>query len=207
VSEYVYSGLIGGLWLAWLIYWFSAARDVKPVSHHESLPSRFSYMAPLLLGGIVMSLAHAPLPWLNARFLPRTILIYGIGVAILVAGLFETVWARRHLGRNWSGTITVKEGHSLVRSGPYGYVRHPIYSGLILALIGTAIAIGEWRGLVGTFLIAASFAIKLSLEERMLAPVFGEELVRYRAEVPALFPRLVGGRASGSDRRNGGKPG
>jgi protein-S-isoprenylcysteine O-methyltransferase Ste14 len=195
LSEHVYSGLVGGLWLAWLIYWLVAARDVKPVSRGETLPSRLAYMVPLLLGGIVMSLSHSPGPWLNARFLPRTILVYGIGVAILTVGLLVTVWARRHLGRNWSGTITVKHGHELVRSGPYRYVRHPIYSGLILALIGTAIAIGEWRGLVGAVLIAVSFAIKLSFEERMLAPVFGEELVRYRAEVPALFPRIFNDRS------------
>jgi protein-S-isoprenylcysteine O-methyltransferase Ste14 len=192
LSGHVFSGLIGGVWLAWLIYWLLAARDVKPVRQHETLSSRLTYMVPLFLGGITMSLSRAPAPWLNARFLPRGLVVSGIGLAVLVAGLLVTVWARRHLGRNWSGTITVKEEHSLVRGGPYRYVRHPIYSGLILALIGTVIGIGDWRALIGAALIAVSFAIKLSFEERMLAPVFGEQLVRYRAEVPALFPHIFG---------------
>ena len=77
----------------------------------------------------------------------RSFSAYWIGLALLCAGLAFAVWARVELGRNWSGSVTVKEGHELIRSGPYAYVRHPIYTGLIAALIGTAVIIGTLRAL------------------------------------------------------------
>ena len=80
---------------------------------------------------------------------------------MVAAGLAFAVWARVYLGRNWSGTVTVKQDHELIRSGPYGFVRHPIYTGLLLAMLGTAIAIGEWRGLVAFALFTIGFLLKL----------------------------------------------
>lgn len=71
--------------------------------------------------------------------------LYWLGLLMVICGLAFAVWARIHLGRNWSGTVTVKEDHELIRSGPYGIVRHPIYTGLLLAIAGTAIVFGEWR--------------------------------------------------------------
>ena len=110
---------------------------------------------------------------------------------MLAAGLGFAVWARRCLGRNWSGIVTVKQGHELIRSGPYALVRHPIYTGLLLAILGTASAIGEWRGLIAFVLITAGFVLKLRIEEDFISETFGEQYARYRAEVPALIPFIV----------------
>jgi protein-S-isoprenylcysteine O-methyltransferase Ste14 len=98
------------------------------------------------------------------------------------------VWARRHIGSNWSGTVTVKTDHVLVRTGPYGWARHPIYTGLLTAILGTAIARGDLRGLLGVVLCTIAFVIKLRIEERWMREVFGEEYRRYSKEVPALVP-------------------
>ena len=87
--------------------------------------------------------------------------------------------------------VTVKHDHELVRSGPYALVRHPIYSGVLLALIGTTLAIGRWRGLPGLALIAAALLCKLTIEERFMSEQFGEAYARYRAEVPALIPFVL----------------
>ncbi len=86
--------------------------------------------------------------------------------------------------------VTLKQNHQLIRSGPYRYVRHPIYTGLLLSLLGTAIAIGEWHGFVSVAFIAAGFSRKIAIEERFLREAFPGEYDRYRAEVPALIPFL-----------------
>ena len=110
------------------------------------------------------------------------------GVALLAAGLAFAVWARVHLGRNWSGSVTVKAGHELIRTGPYGYVRHPIYTGLIAALLGTAITSGTVRAAVGFAIMVVAFLYKLRLEEAFMRETFPEEYPRYAAVVPRLIP-------------------
>ncbi len=125
---------------------------------------------------------------LQGRFLPRWDGWWWLGAVLVVAGLAWTMYARAVLGRNWSGTVTLKQEHELVRSGPYRWTRHPIYTGLLLALLGTAIALGEWRGVVGFLLVAVAFGYKLRVEERFMMSAFPAEYPRYRAEVPALVP-------------------
>ena len=87
--------------------------------------------------------------------------------------------------------MTVKQGHELIRSGPYALVRHPIYTGMLLALIGSALMVGNWRALIGLALIIASFVRKLKIEERFMAQEFGEAYARYRAQVAMLVPFVV----------------
>ena len=82
----------------------------------------------------------------------------------------------------------MKQDHSLTRSGPYGFARHPIYTGLLTAILGSAIAQAEWRGFVALALITLSFLRKIVIEERFLTAQFGAAYARYRAEVPALIP-------------------
>jgi protein-S-isoprenylcysteine O-methyltransferase Ste14 len=181
------------MWLAWLIYWMAAARNVKDTRRHESLASRLTHVVPLILAAALLASPDLPVPWLHQRILPRSLATYGIGVALVAAGLAVAVWARRHLGRNWSGIVTLKREHELVRSGPYRFVRHPIYSGLLLACLGTAVAIGEWRGFVAFALVTGAFLLRVRKEERFMDEAFGADYARYRADVPALLPRIVRG--------------
>ncbi|HYA06944.1 MAG TPA: isoprenylcysteine carboxylmethyltransferase family protein [Xanthobacteraceae bacterium] len=176
------------LWLAWLGYWLVAARNVKATRRRESATSFLLNRAFVAIGAVLLVLRHPPLHWLEQRFVPPTMAAYWLGFLMVAAGLAFAVWARVYLGRNWSGTVTVKQGHELIRTGPYGLVRHPIYSGLLLALLGTTIAIGEWRGLLGFVAIAAGFLIKIRTEERFMGETFGDAYAHYRAEVPALIP-------------------
>lgn len=110
-----------------------------------------------------------------------------LGVVLLAAGLGFSVWARRHLGRNWSAQVVVKEGHSLVRTGPYRYVRHPIYTGILLAFLGTVVTIGEWRGVLALLCALVSFAVKSRLEEARMRETF-PEYREYERETAALVP-------------------
>jgi protein-S-isoprenylcysteine O-methyltransferase Ste14 len=128
---------------------------------------------------------------LEGYFLPHNELWLWIGTALTAVGLSLAAAARLWLGGNWSSTVTLKQDHELIRGGPYAWVRHPIYTGLLLALAGTTIWTGNWRGLIGLALIVAAFVRKLIIEERFMAEQFGEDYARYRAQVPALIPFIV----------------
>jgi protein-S-isoprenylcysteine O-methyltransferase Ste14 len=119
---------------------------------------------------------------------PPSFAAYWIGVALVIAGLAFAIWARVHLGGNWSGTVTIKQGHELIRSGPYAYVRHPIYTGLITALLGTTLASGTVHAAIGLAIIAVSFVHKSRIEEGFMRETFPGAYQRYSAEVPALIP-------------------
>jgi protein-S-isoprenylcysteine O-methyltransferase Ste14 len=184
------SYLLGALWLAWILYWWISSRDVKPNRRQESAASRIAHMLPLVLAAWLIAAHRLPGDSLVGRMFPATLTVYLVGTAITAAGLAFSVWARVVLGRNWSGTVTLKEGHELVRSGPYRLVRHPIYTGLLVAFIGSAVARGEWRGVLAVAIAFVALWRKLQLEERWMEETFGEAYARYRAEVPALIPFL-----------------
>jgi protein-S-isoprenylcysteine O-methyltransferase Ste14 len=114
----------------------------------------------------------------------------GTGLAFTVAGLCFAVWARMHLGKYWSGRITLKENHRIIQTGPYAWVRHPIYSGLILALFGTAITLGTIPAFAGFAFMLISFVRKLKIEETWLRSQFGAEYEAYQNRVKALIPRF-----------------
>ena len=183
-----YRQLILGLWVAWLAYWMISAAGNKATRRRESRASRWSYTITLLAGVALIACPRLELGRLSAPLLPDVPWRFRTALALLAAGLLFTVWARVHLGRNWSGTVTLKEGHELVRTGPYAYVRHPIYTGLIVALLGSAIACGEPRALIGLALVVLSFVHKLRIEEHFMQQVFPGQYERYRATVPALIP-------------------
>jgi len=98
------------------------------------------------------------------------------------------VWARIKLAGNWSGTVTLKEDHEIVRTGPYRWIRHPIYSGLLLGLLGSAVALGDVRGLVALLLAVGAFWARIRLEERRLEDHFGAAYVEYRRASWAIIP-------------------
>ena len=188
----IYDWLIPGIWDAWAVYWFAAAFTAKPVRRKESVASRLSHYIPLVLAIVLLVSPRFAGTALSARFLPGSRMLFWCGTALLIAGLLFSVAARRHLGGNWSGTVTLKQDHTLTRSGPYRFVRHPIYTGLLLAIFGSGvIALGEWRGLLALALVTAAFLRKIQIEERFLREQFGDAYERYRREVPALIPGVL----------------
>ena len=180
--------IILALWLAWLLYWIVSALYAKATRRRESPLSRVSYFVPLLAGAWLIGAPRARLGWLSTPLLSSTPQRWQLAVVLVALGLGFAVWARVHLGRNWSGSVTLKENHELIRSGPYKYVRHPIYTGLLLAFLGTALACGEARALLGLALIVLSFRRKLRIEEALMQEAFPGEYQRYAAQVPALIP-------------------
>lgn len=189
--------LISGVWVAFAIYWLIAMVGNKRTQRREPVSSRLVYVLTLVVGGLLIAWRHAP--WgrlLDLHLWPRSALPCLIGLAALIAGLGFAVWARVHLGRNWSGAVTVKEDHELIRSGPYAWVRHPIYTGILAAVIGSAICVGTLRAVLGLAVITAALVVKLRAEERFMRETFPGQYEKYCAEVPALIPftRPVGPR-------------
>jgi protein-S-isoprenylcysteine O-methyltransferase Ste14 len=187
-----------GLWIdvawgLWLLYWAISARRVKPAARVESRGSRLGRHVLLIMLAVLM---FARYPWLDGTFLnrrcvPDTPWLAWLALDLTVLGLAFACWARVVLGRNWSGIVQLKQNHELIVRGPYSFVRHPIYTGLLLAFLGSALAVGEWHALVGVALLAIAFWRKLRLEERWLGELFGEQYRRYMQRVKALVPWVI----------------
>ena len=187
----VYRYAFPALWLSWVAYWWAASRNVKNTLRRESPASRLSHMVPLAIAVLLFSVRRAPIDFLGERFLPLAEWPFWLGALLTAGGLLFTVWARLQLGRNWSGTVTIKEGHDLVASGPYALVRHPIYTGLLLAFLGSALALGEWRGALAFALAAGALWRKLRLEERWMRQQFADAYEAYSQRVAALIPFVL----------------
>ena len=175
-------------WIAWILYWWVSSLRVKPAVRKESTWSRLAHGLPLAIAAILL-IMHPPDNWLGRSVLPwHDGRRYDAGLAMAAAGLAFSVWARVTLGRNWSATVTVKEQHQLIVAGPYRFVRHPIYTGILLAFLGTALAQNEWRSALAFVLVWLSLWRKWRLEERFMRETFGDAYMRYRASTPAVVP-------------------
>lgn len=178
------------LWLGWIAIWLLWAIRTKPAQRRESVSSRLSYTIAVVAGGFAMFADEVQAPWMNRVILPRDLWIAWLGIAITAAGLLFATWARVHLGGNWSGAVTVKFDHQLIRTGPYRFVRHPIYTGLVLAMLGTALDRRQVRGFVAAALFYFGFTIKRRIEDGYMRETFGSQYDDYMRSTGALFPRL-----------------
>ncbi|MGD1276842.1 MAG: isoprenylcysteine carboxylmethyltransferase family protein [Tepidisphaeraceae bacterium] len=187
----VYSYLIPAMWIGYLAYWWAMSRNVKVTERRESVPSRLVRIVLLACAVTLLWHPRVPISVLGERFLSLRAVWFWIGSAVTAGGLLLGVWARRHLGRNWSQAVTVKEDHELVTSGPYALVRHPIYTGLLLAFLGSAVARGEWCGLLAVALVFVALWRKLRLEEKWMSEQFGKSYEAYSRRVAALVPYVI----------------
>lgn len=186
----IYHWLFPVAWWSFAAYWLISALWARKTKVAESpLPRILHFLIGTL--AVLLLAFHDRFPAsVDWQLWPRSELTFWLGAMVTLAGLGFAVWARIHLGRFWSGAITLKEGHRLIRSGPYQFVRNPIYTGIICGVAGTAIAIGKISGLVAVAIIFAVYSWKIRREEKLLAGEFGEEYAAYRREVPALVPFL-----------------
>lgn len=182
--------VIAGSWIFFLVYWLVSAARTKKILEQQSYGSTLAHRIPVGLGWWLLIFRRFPSP-LNMQVVPHTNLSLAIGTVVCLGGLFITIWARRTLAGNWSSNVTFKQEHELVRTGPYRFVRHPIYTGLLVMCIGTSIAAGPLHCWLGTLVMAIGFWIKLSQEERLLARHFPEEYPLYRKQVKALVPWVI----------------
>jgi protein-S-isoprenylcysteine O-methyltransferase Ste14 len=176
--------VIGAGWLVFWIYWLAASVGVKAGR------TRWARLAGVRVASILIVLLLLRLrvfqghrgvtvdPWLQ-----------GIGLAVFLLGLALAVWARIYLGRNWGMPMSEKADPELVTTGPYSVIRHPIYSGIILAMAGTAIAVSLYW-LIAVVVLGAYFIYSAVMEERHMAEVFPEAYPRYKQSTKMLIPYI-----------------
>lgn len=182
--------LVAALWVVWEAYWIISARSTKRTRSSEPFISRLPVIAGLALSLFLLFAS----PWLGGllgRDLPpHDDLGYFLGLLLAIGGCGCAFWARHSLGRNWSGRVAIKEGHELVTSGPYRWVRHPIYAGALLTVVGSALALGKAGGLISVAIMVAIFVHKIRLEEKVLEGHFGSKYADYRRTARALIPLI-----------------
>jgi protein-S-isoprenylcysteine O-methyltransferase Ste14 len=175
------------LWVPFIAYWLIAAQETRQTrARVRGAPSPIR-AALYIAGGTLIFLSPSLGP-LDDRFVPAVVEVGAAGWMLTVLGMLFSIWARTSLGRNWSGRVVLKQGQELVSTGPYALVRHPIYTGLLVALTGTAVYDGSWRALLGLALFAIGFWLKARSEENLLESEFGDEYRSYRARTPMLIP-------------------
>ena len=190
--EFVDGNLFPAMWVGWVLYWLVSSRNVKATARRESLSSRLSHVVPLLLAVVLLWARRLPLPILDERFIAQAAWPFWAGAALTATGLLFTVWALACIwATNWSGTVTIKQGHELIMTGPYAVVRHPIYTGLLLAFVGSALARAEFRGILAVALAFWSLWRKLRIEESWMREQFGEAYQAYSRRVAALVPFIL----------------
>lgn len=173
------------LWLLWMISWFAAARWTNETKGRVSFKEQLPYHLLMLAGIICFMVPMDGIP----RFWHVHLIGAWICAAFEALGFAFTWWARIHLGKLWSGTVTRKEGHHIVDTGPYGIVRHPIYTGLLLAVLATAAAKATVFDIGAVVFFTLSFWVKIRLEERWLSQELGAETyAAYHKRVPMLIP-------------------
>jgi protein-S-isoprenylcysteine O-methyltransferase Ste14 len=185
--------LIEATWLAWVLYWVWSARGAKPAAREAGLAQQLAYRIPVMLGfALLIALGHgADHPWLYRQVPSAAAWAPPLGWLLVLAGLGFACWARVALGRNWSATVQIKRDHELVVAGPYRRVRHPIYTGMLLGVLGTILAIGAWPGWLALVLVGIGFWLKLRHEERLMREQFGAAYVAYMQRTKALIPGVL----------------
>jgi protein-S-isoprenylcysteine O-methyltransferase Ste14 len=178
------------LWILFALFWLVSALKRKKTKQRESPVQRLAYIAPLLIALLLLYNGRADFGWLGTYFVPHTPEVRWAGVAIMAVGMAIAFWARVHLGSNWSGVVTLKEGHELIRTGPYRNIRHPIYTGILIAFLGTALVNGQVRGLIALGIIWASFLIKARREEIFLAQEFGLKFEEHTRHTGMFLPKF-----------------
>lgn len=178
------------IWSALGLYWAASSGPGKS-------SGEFRFYRPLRL--LILATTFALLFWrgtaigfLGAQFISPIPGVAITGFAAALVGMGIASWARIHLGKFWSDKVVLQSGHELVRTGPYARMRHPIYSGVLLGVLGTAILLGEWRGLVAFALLLANYAIKARKEEQLLEAQFGPGFNQHARRTGFLLPRLRG---------------
>ena len=185
-----YESFFPVLWIAFLIYWPIKAVGTKTTQRLEPVASRILRALTFLIAIVLFSTTRIPLRWLYLQPWPAGLWPFWLGATVMVVGLLFAVWAREHLGGNWSSSVTIKQGHELIATGPYAMVRHPIYTGILAGLLGTAIALSQVRGFIALALIVLVLRLKLRMEEQWMRSQFGETYATYANETAALVPYL-----------------
>jgi protein-S-isoprenylcysteine O-methyltransferase Ste14 len=181
---------VGAAWLAFALYWLVQGARAKKAQRREPPGERLAHVM-LMTAAFYLVFIHKPrLGPLNEPLLPREPWLRALGVALTFVGVGFAIWARHHIGRYWSGRVSIVSEHKLIRTGPYARIRHPIYAGMLLALVGTVLVENEYRALLGLALALTGFTVKAIKEETFLKAQFGEAFEEHRRLTGFFLPKI-----------------
>ena len=177
-------------WSVFALYWLITALSVKRTVARERGWGSLYHIA-LFVAAWVLLTSKTDLFNVNIQLIPRSMASGMIGGAICLLGLIIAIWARHTLGRNWSATVTYKQDHELMQTGPYAYVRHPIYTGILTMLLGTAIVYGAVAGFLALLVCVIGLSYKWRIEEALMTEHFPETYPAYKKRVKAIIPYVL----------------
>ena len=181
--------LIFVCWAVWFVFWLVSALFVKRTVQRAG--RGWLRVAILVAIASTLYLARRGDGGSSGTLWPRTRTVQVLGEAVTLIGLAITLWARLALGANWSGEVALKEEHELIERGPYRFARHPIYTGILLMLLGTALVAGTAAALLAFAVCGLALWFKARQEERLLTAYFPESYPKYRERVKAFLPFLL----------------
>ena len=187
----IISAIQYGAWSVFALYWIAAAFTQSRARRREPVLERLLHVLWVACGFFLLSRDDLPIGPLNRQFLPHRLWSASLGAALTVAGVGIAIWARRHLGKNWSAEVAIREEHRLIRTGPYKYIRHPIYTGLLMAVLGTAIVVSEYRAIVALAIFLIGWTLKAKKEERFLTQEFGPAFEEHKRLTGFFLPPLA----------------
>jgi len=173
-------------WSIFSLYWSAAAQNTSRAISSESSRSRRVHQ---FLMNAALLLVVLPVPAWNRRLLPGVGWTAWLGLSIQTASVMLAVWARRHLASYWSGEITIKVDHKLIRSGPYHFIRHPIYAAILGMFVGSSIVSGRYLAFCGVIIASFAYWRKIRLEESNLKHAFGPAYGIYKRQTGSLIPK------------------
>jgi protein-S-isoprenylcysteine O-methyltransferase Ste14 len=178
-------------WLPLMAVWIAGALKAKPKAYTERPSSRLGHLVTIAIALTLLFSDRVRGGILGLRVVPRSDAASAIALALTAAGILLAIWARLYLGGNWSAIVAIKQDHSLVRTGPYRYVRHPIYAGILTAMLGNAVGFGEAGCLLSVSIAFAAFLAKARMEDAFLDARFGAAHRLYREQVRSLIPHVL----------------
>jgi protein-S-isoprenylcysteine O-methyltransferase Ste14 len=182
--------IAGRCWAIWAICWLAMAFFSKSTKRRESPGQRLQHVIPAMLGFFLLFRGGFGSPWFTRPIFPDNPALALFSIALTIFGLLFSVWARLALGSNWSGTVTIKANHQLIRRGPYRFIRHPIYTGMLTALLATAVTQRQASGILGFVVVSFALYRKALREESFLSQEFGDAFAEHRRHTGMFLPRL-----------------
>jgi len=178
-------------WLVWGAYWIISSRTAKQKAERQSARNRAGYFVFTVAGFILLTSNTSHVYPLKKRVVPQTFAVALVGAIICTLGTIFTLWARHVIANNWSSDVAFKKEHELVERGPYSIVRHPIYTGMLIMVLGTAIVAGALAQFVAIAFVFVGFWIKMKQEEALLTAHFPNEYPAYQERTKRILPFVL----------------
>jgi protein-S-isoprenylcysteine O-methyltransferase Ste14 len=183
--------IIRAAWIVWIVWWLVSATRLNPMKKREPV-GEWLLRWILMIGAFELVFRRSPyLGVLNRRFVPDSVLVADVGAALTCIGLAFSIWARQHIGRYWSSSVSLRADHQLIRTGPYSRIRHPIYTGILLALAGSLFAEGHYAAILAFLIVLAGLTWKALREENLLKREFGAAFDEHKRLTGFYLPKLL----------------